>query len=64
MFLSVFITIWLFLLLAVKRPSEHRSMIALIGWWNIAHGSVMVVETVESWKHHIHATLRMCSYFS
>ncbi len=54
MFLSVFITIGLFLLLAVKRPSEHRSMIALIGWWNIAHSSVMVVETVESWKHNIH----------
>jgi peptidoglycan/LPS O-acetylase OafA/YrhL len=54
MFLSVFITIGLFLLLAVKRPSQHRSMIAFIGWWNIAHSSVMVVETVESWKHHFH----------
>ena len=54
MFLSVFITVGLFLLLAVKRPSQHRSMIAFIGWWNIAHSSVMVVETVESWKHHIH----------
>ncbi len=54
MFLSVFITVGLFLLLAVKRPSQHRSMIAFIGWWNIAHSSVMMVETVESWKHHIH----------
>ena len=54
MFLSVFITVGLFLLLAVKRPSQHRSMIAFIGWWNITHSSVMVVETVESWKHHIH----------
>lgn len=53
MFLSVFITVGLFLLLAVKRPSQHRSMIAFIGWWNIAHSSVMLVETVESWKHHI-----------
>ena len=54
MFLSVFITVGLFLLLAVKNPSQHRSMIAFIGWWNIAHSSVMVVETAESWKHHIH----------
>lgn len=54
MFLSVFITIGLFLLLAVKRPSQHRSMIAFIGWWNIGHSSVMVIETVQSWKHHVH----------
>ena len=54
MFLSVFVTVGLFLLLAVKRPSQHRSMIAFIGWWNIAHSSVMLVETVESWKHHVH----------
>ena len=31
MFLSVFITIGLFLLMAVKRPTQHRSMIAFIG---------------------------------
>jgi hypothetical protein len=54
MFLSVFITIGLFLLLAVKRPSQHRSMIVFIGWWNIAHSTVMVVETVQSWRNHIH----------
>jgi hypothetical protein len=54
MFLSVFITIGVFLLLAVKRPSQHRSMIALIGWWNIAHSAVMGIETWEAWGHHIH----------
>ena len=54
MFLSVFITIGFFLLLAVKRPSQHRSMIALIGWWNIAHSTVMVIETVEAWRHNVH----------
>ena len=53
MFLSVFITVGVFLLLAVRRPSEHRSMIAFIGWWNIAHSTVMIIETVEAWKHGI-----------
>ncbi len=54
MFLSVFITIGVFLLLAVRTPSQHRSMIAFIGWWNIAHSTVMTVETVQSYRHHIH----------
>ena len=54
MFLSVFITIGVFLLLAVRRPSQHRSMIAFIGWWNIAHSTVMMVETVQTYRHHIH----------
>ena len=54
MFLSVFITIGLFLLIAVRRPSQHRSMIAFIAWWNIAHSTVMMVETVQSYRHHIH----------
>ena len=54
MFLSVFITIGLFLLIAVRRPSQHRSMIALIGWWNIAHSTVMMVETVQTYRHNIH----------
>ena len=54
MFLSFFIPAGVFLLLAARRPSEHRSMIALAAWWNISHGAVMAIETVESWNHGIH----------
>ena len=54
MFLSVFITIGLFLLIAVRRPSQHRSMIAVIAWWNIAQSTVMMVESVQSYRHHVH----------
>ena len=32
MFLSFFIPVGVFLLMAVRRPSEHRSMIALAAW--------------------------------
>jgi hypothetical protein len=54
MFLSFFIPVGVFLLLAVKKPSEHRSMIALAAWWHISHGSVMAIQTVEAWDHGIH----------
>jgi hypothetical protein len=54
MFLSFFIPVGVFLLLAVKRPLEHRSMIALVAWWNISHGTVMAIQTVEAWMHGVH----------
>jgi hypothetical protein len=54
MFLSFFIPGGIFLLIAARRPSEHRSMIALAAWWNISHGSVMAIQTVEAWIHGVH----------
>ena len=54
MFLSFFIPVGVFLLLAAKRPSEHRSMIALAAWWNISHAAVMSVQTVQAWSHNVH----------
>ena len=51
MFLSFFIPVGVFLLMAGRRPSEHRSMIALAAWWNISHGTVMAIQTVEAWNH-------------
>jgi hypothetical protein len=54
MFLSFFIPVGIFLLMAARRPSEHRSMIALAAWWNISHGAVMAIQTVEAWIHGVH----------
>ena len=51
MFLSFFIPVGVFLLVAARRPSEHRSMIALAAWWNISHGVVMAIQTVEARIH-------------
>ncbi|MGB9028706.1 MAG: DUF6632 domain-containing protein [Acidobacteriaceae bacterium] len=51
MFLSFFIPVGVFLLMAARRPSEYRSMIALAAWWNISHGSVMAIQTVETYIH-------------
>jgi hypothetical protein len=54
MFLSFFIPVGVFLLVAARRPSEHRSMIALAAWWNISHGVVMAIQTVEARIHNVH----------
>ena len=54
MFLSFFIPVGVFLLMAARRPSEHRSMIALAAWWHISHGTVMAIQTVEAWSHGVH----------
>ena len=53
-FLSFFIPVGVFLLVAARRPSEHRSMIALAAWWNISHGVVMAIQTVEARIHGVH----------
>ena len=54
MFLSFFVPVGVFLLMAARRPSEYRSMIALAAWWNISHGAVMAIQTVEAWIHSVH----------
>jgi len=54
MFLSFFIPVGVFLILAARRPWEHRSMIALAAWWNISHAVVMAIQTSEAWIHGVH----------
>ena len=54
MFLSFFIPVGVFLLMAASKPSEHRSMIALAAWWNISHSMVMAIQTVQAWNHGVH----------
>ncbi|HEY2393453.1 MAG TPA: DUF6632 domain-containing protein [Candidatus Angelobacter sp.] len=54
MFLSFFVPVGVFLLMAARRPFEHRSMIALAAWWHISHGTVMAIQTVEAWNHGVH----------
>jgi hypothetical protein len=54
MFLSFFIPVGVFLIMAARRPSEHRSMIALAAWWHISHGAVMAIQSVEAWIHGVH----------
>ncbi|SRR5216684_5895416 len=41
MMLSLYVTLGIFLLLAVRNPLEHRSLIAFAAWSSFAHGAVM-----------------------
>jgi peptidoglycan/LPS O-acetylase OafA/YrhL len=43
MFLSVYITLGIFVLLAARNPSANRSLIAFTAWSSLAHAAVMVI---------------------
>ena len=47
MVLSLYATLGLFLLLAARDPSAHRSLIAFAAWSNIAHAAVMAVMSIQ-----------------
>jgi len=54
MFLSWFIALGPFLLLAARKPLFHRSLIAFAACQSLLHASVMAIQTVEAWKHGVH----------
>ena len=47
MMLSLYFTLGIFLLLAARNPSAHRSLIAYAGWANIAHAAVMALMAIH-----------------
>jgi hypothetical protein len=47
MLMSLYVVLGVFLLLAVRNPPSHRSLIAYAAWANLAHGAVMAVQTFE-----------------
>ena len=44
MMLSVYATLGIFLLLAVRNPSANRSLIAFTAWSSFAHAGIMAVQ--------------------
>ena len=48
MIMSIYVTLGIFLLRAVRNPSENRSLIAFAGWANLAHAAVMAAQ--EYWN--------------
>src|SRR2546430_6931846 len=44
MMMSLYATLGVFLLLAARNPSEHRSLIAFTAWSSFAHAAVMAVQ--------------------
>lgn len=47
MMLSIYVTLGVFLLLAVRNPAAHRSLIAFTAWSSFAHGTVMAIMAVQ-----------------
>ncbi|QNI33720.1 hypothetical protein H7849_07305 [Alloacidobacterium dinghuense] len=41
MMLSLYVTLGIFLLLAIRNPSAHRSLIAFTAWSSFAHAALM-----------------------
>jgi len=48
MLMSIYVTLGIFLLLAVRDPAANRSLIAFGGWANLAHAGVMAAQ--EYWN--------------
>ena len=54
MFLSLNTVLGVFLLLAVKQPVKHRSLIAYGAWSSLAHGFTMLVQSAQAAAHGMH----------
>jgi len=54
MFLSLNMVLGIFLLLAVKQPAKHRSLIAYGAWSSLAHGLTMSIQSAEAAAHGTH----------
>ncbi|PYX24278.1 MAG: hypothetical protein DMG82_09070 [Acidobacteria bacterium] len=44
MIMSIYVTLGVFLLLAVRDPAANRSLIAFGGWANLAHAGIMAAQ--------------------
>jgi hypothetical protein len=52
MMMSLYATLGVFLLLAARNPSEHRSLIAFTAWSSFAHAALMTVQAVLNFIPH------------
>jgi hypothetical protein len=48
MILGVYATLGVFLLLASRNPSEHRSLIAFTAWSSLVHAAIMAVQAFQN----------------
>jgi hypothetical protein len=54
MFLTLNTVLGVFLLLAVKQPVKHRSLIAYGAWSSLAHGFTMTIQSAEAAAQGMH----------
>jgi hypothetical protein len=46
--MSLYATLGIFLLLAARSPSEHRSLIAFAAWSSLIHAAIMAVQAFRN----------------
>jgi hypothetical protein len=54
MFVAVYATLGVFLLIASRAPERHRSLILFTGWSSVAHGLVMAGQALADASEHTH----------
>ncbi len=54
MILGVYATLGIFLLIASRRPAEHRSLIAFTAWSSLVHAGIMTVQALSNTAEHGH----------
>lgn len=47
MILGVYATLGVFLVLAARKPSEHRSLILFTGWSSLVHAGIMAIQAAR-----------------
>ena len=63
MMLSLYVTLGIFLLLAVRNPSANRSVIAFAAWSSFAHAAVMLVQSFQLHNEGIHLLYGVALFF-
>ena len=54
MILGVYATLGIFLLVASRNPSAHRSLIAFTAWSSLVHAGIMAVQAMQNAGEHGH----------
>jgi Family of unknown function (DUF6632) len=62
MMLSLYVTLGVFLLLASRNPSAHRSLIAFAAWSSFAHAGVMAVQSIGDVHERLHLLIGVAMF--
>jgi hypothetical protein len=54
MFLSLYAALGVCLLVAVRQPARHRSLIAYAAWSSLAHAATMTIQSAQAAAHGMH----------
>jgi hypothetical protein len=63
MFMGVYATLGVFLLIASRNPSENRSLIAFTAWSSLAHAAIMAVQSVHDVRERGHLLAGVSLFF-